>query len=74
MVITVLGGLQTDPKFVEKESIAPHLAKIDSVPVSAAAFLNSQNVDRPFSLISSAVHVVSPPSVEKYVLTGSFLI
>ncbi len=74
MVRIVVGGLQTDPKFVEKEARCLHLWKGDFVPVSTPAVSSSPNVGGPFSLNSSAVFRVSPPSVEKYVLTASFLI
>ncbi len=74
MVMIVLGGLQTDPKFVEKDARGLHLSKIDFVPVSTTVISSSPNVDGRFSLNSSAVSRVSPPAVEKYVLTASFLI
>lgn len=74
MVMIVVGGLQTDPKFVEKEASGPHLSKISFVPVSITIIPGSPNVDGPFSLNSSAFPRVSPPCVEKYVLTASYLI
>lgn len=74
MVTTVVGGLQTDPKFVEKVSITPQLTKIDFVPVTLSALSNGPHVDRPFCLLSSVDSNISPPSVEKYVLTGALLI
>jgi len=74
MVTTVVGGLQTDPKFVEKASFAPQVTKIDFVRVALSASSNGPNVDRPFCLLTSVDSNFSPPSVEKYVLTASFLI
>ncbi len=74
MVMTIAGGLQTDPKFVEKASIDRQVTKIDFMPVEASAPSNGPKPNGPFCLISTAVSRVSPPSVEKYVLTASFLI
>ncbi len=74
MITSVVGGLQTDPKFVEKVSTTPQLTKIEFVPVTLSALPNGPYVDRPFCLLSSVDSNISPPSVEKYVLTGAFLI
>jgi hypothetical protein len=71
---TIVGGLQTEPKFVEKESTGSHLAKVGTAPDAGTAFASRPDVERPNSFISSATSRVSPPSVEKYVLTASFLI
>lgn len=74
MVTTVVGGLQTDPKFVEKVSFTPQLTKIGFVPVTLSVLSNGPYLDRPFCLHSSVDTNISPPSVQKYVLTGAFLI
>ncbi len=74
MVLTVVGGLQADPKIVEKDSKAPHIAKVDVLPIPASIFSNGPHCNRQSCLNPSSVSWVSPLSVEKYVLTASFLI
>ncbi len=74
MVVTVVGGLQTDPKFVEQEPAGPHVAKVDVLSAPATAIMSGLAVGRPFCVPLSTDSRVSPISVEKYVLSGSFLI
>ncbi len=74
MVMNVVGGLQTDPKFVDKVSLARQLTKIDCAPATVSALSYGTHVDRPFCLLPAVDSNDSPPPVEKYVLTGAFLI
>ena len=74
MVTTLAGGLQTDPKIVEKPSLDQHLSKVNIAPATTPTLLNAPAPNGPFCIVSSAVSSVSLVSVEKYVLTSTFLI
>ena len=71
--MTIAGGVKTDPKVVEKESVT-RVIKVDLAATFTPVFALSTvpSLQQPFS--STASQNASSPSVETYVLNSTFLI
>jgi hypothetical protein len=71
---TVVGGVQNEPKVVEKQFNSRQIISIDLLPSSVFEAAIGPRVDLPVFHFTSTASNFSPPSVETYVLNASFLI